>query len=192
MSAKIHTLWLSLAVILAYIWSSSPSLAHYSLQAFAVSSVLYFVFKKISSPQSWDFTPQKASLELIFVTFALLTLLGGTGNLDSIFYPLTYIHLFLLVFFSETWTAIILTCEIILFHFALTPLSTSSQVSHLIIIPIVLVFFLFAKDRYIESKKERLIIEEEEKEIENIKDELREVTLERDQLAQKENPKEVV
>lgn len=185
MSTKTHIFWLSLAVITAYLWSSFPFLAKYSLQAFATSTILYFLFKKLYSPKSWNLLPQKESLEMIFITFALLTLLGGTGNLDSILYPITYIHLFFLVFFSETWTAIIVTMQIILFHYALTPLTTASQISHLVIVPIVLVFFLFAKDRYQEAKNEKLIIKEEEEEIETIKEELQAVTQQRNELAQK-------
>lgn len=191
MLAKTHALWLTLAVLLAYIWSSTPFLAQYTLQAVAVSTIFYFLYKKISTPHSWNFTPQKASLELIFITFALLALLGGTGNLDSVFYPITYIHLFLLVFFSETITAIIIACEILLFHYALTPLITTTQISHLVIIPIVLVFFLFAKDKYTQTKKEKLIIEEEEKEIESIQEELQEITQERDSLLEKMHTEEI-
>lgn len=165
MPAIYHTLLISLGVILAYTWLHIPFLEHYSLQVFSLTVLIYFIIKRFKKAKIWHVVPTMGSSEMLVVTFALLLLVGATGNLDSIFYPLTFIHLFFLVLSSRTSTAIVITVEILLFHYALSPQFTSVEVSALMTVPIVMIFFIFAKNQYHEAWKERLIIEQEEKEL---------------------------
>lgn len=120
MSATKQTIFLILSVLLAYIWLTTPFLRTYSLQAFAIVSLGYFTVKKLSNLKSWQFLPKNYSLEIIFITFAVLLLVGTTGNINSIFFPLVYIHLFILTITCKEKTTIIITMIMLLFHYSLS------------------------------------------------------------------------
>ncbi len=162
MSTTKHTLLLLMPVLLAYIWISTPSLRMYSLQAFSVASLGYFIVKKFNRAKLWHVLPINFSLELMFVTFAILLLVGSTGNAESIFYPFTYIHLFILVMSCKEQTAVIIAMSTILFHYALETAITSAEVATILTIPMMLLFFLFAKKQYDDAKNSHSIIDKEE------------------------------
>lgn len=163
-----HTLLLLSSVLLAYVWIVTPLLSTYSLQAFAAASIGYFIVKKINNAELWHIFPKSYSLEMMFMTFAVLLLIGSTTNLDSIFYPFTYIHLFILVMSFEEKTAIIVSMAIILFHYAIQPFITSVELATMITLPMMLLFFLFAKRQYDDAILSHSIIEKEEAEIKNL------------------------
>lgn len=168
MSTTKHTLLLLMPVLLAYIWLSTPSLSQYSLQAFSIASLGYFAVKKFNKAELWHVLPKNFSLELMFVTFAILILVGSTGNASSIFYPFTYIHLFILVMSCRETTAITVAMSTILFHYAIETTITSAGIATILTIPMMLLFFLFAKKQYDDAKNSHSIIDKEEIQINNL------------------------
>ncbi len=142
MRPTLHALVLLTAVTLAYLWLRTPFLLPYSIQAVAISTICYFVLKKT---KPWHLLPGQTSFELAFVTFSLLLVIGKTGNLTSPLYPLTYIHLFFLVMSTRPSVATAVMAGAALFHLSLSPVLDLSVFVHLATLPIVMVFFLFAK-----------------------------------------------
>lgn len=169
MSRFTHALIISLSIILAYFWLRTPDLSQYTPQIFAFTIIVYFIAKRIKKKKIWHILPEESSWEMSLATFSFLLIIGYTGNLESIIYPLAFVHLFFLILTSHSVTAIIAVLGITLFHYALTPELSVVELSHLISIPLVSVFFLFAKEQYHQAWKERLIIREEEAEIKNLK-----------------------
>lgn len=164
MNPLLHGFLLISSVALAYWWLQVPSLQFYSLQAFALSVVIYFIVKKIGQKKAklWQFMPDHTSIEMIIATFAFMLLIGATGNLDSPFYALSYVHLFLLVFTTGYKTSSIATACIMLFHVSLTSTDTAALVPDIASIPVVFFFFLFAKSQYEEVIREKNIIANDE------------------------------
>ncbi len=146
-----HSLILSLAICLVYVWLKLPFLSPYSLQLFAVVVLLYFVIKKIHKATIKQLLPAQASIEMAVITVAFLLLIGATGNIRSVLFALSFVHLFLLALKTDLVTACIITIEIVLFHFALTPQASLAELSFLASLPVVMVFFLFAKQQYFKA-----------------------------------------
>jgi len=168
MSTTKHTFLLLIPVLLVYIWLATPGLRIYSLQAFSVASLGYFVVKKLNKAKLWHILPKNFSLELMFITFAVLLLVGSTGNTNSIFYPFTYIHLFILVMSCREKTAIIVAMSTMLLHYALQNTISSVGIATILTIPMMLLFFLFAKKQYDDVIVSHSIIDKEEIEINNL------------------------
>lgn len=167
MSAHIQTLLLAITIGFVYWWLQVPALSFYSLQVFALSVVLYFIAKRASKAKLWHIAPAAQSTEMILATFAFVMLIGFTGNFESVLFPLTYVHLFFLVFSTHVTTSIATALLLIVFHYALGGGSVSVAVAETITIPIMLIFFLFTKHQYIEVIREKKIIENEEKALSN-------------------------
>lgn len=167
MSAHIQTLLLAITIGLVYWWLHTPALSYFTLQAFALAVALYFVLKRLSKSKLWHIAPAAQSFEMVLATFAFLLIIGHTGNLNSVLFPLTYIHLFFLVFSTQISTSIAISLLLALFHFALGGANHPQLISELLTIPILVIFFLFAKNQYEEIQKEKRIIEGEEKALSN-------------------------
>ncbi len=168
--ALYHNLLLLGSVAAAYFWLSVPSLEKYSVQAFGITVLLYFLVKRFkrTSTKELVFLPGQRSEEMAFVTFAFLLIIGDTGNLSSFLFPITFVHLFFLAMTSETSTALTTTAAIMLFHFGLSRSLNLLEISNLISIAIVLVFYLFAKYQYRLAWQEKIIIDQEDAEIDSI------------------------
>lgn len=162
---SLHTIALVLTVAGAYFWLQISSLEALSLQAFALSILIFLAIKRLKKAKLWHILPRKSSLELIPLTFAFLLVIGATDNLASSLFFLTYLHLFFLVFTTRQSTAIATSMAIMVFHFALAPISSGGEISILLSIPLLLVIFLFAKKQYDEVIVKTKIIAREEKEI---------------------------
>jgi hypothetical protein len=170
MPALLHTLLLLLTLAGVYGWLHIPGLYPFSPQAFAGTILIYFIVKRLSKAKYWHILPAAMSIETILATFAFLLLIGSTGNTSSIFYPLTYIHLFFIVFSSHASTSVIMTMAIMLFHYSLTPggaVGPHVTVS-LLTMPIILMLFLFARLQYEEVIRDRLIIKRGKKQLEQL------------------------
>ncbi len=161
MSALVHSFLLALAILAVYVWLQIPALSHYSLQAFAATLIIYFILKRLSKAKLWHVAPSVLSIEMPLVTFAILLLIGSTGNFNSAFYPLTYIHLFFLVFATSLGGSISITALIVLFHYSLAPDLTPHGLSNLITLPLIMLFFLFTKDQYQQAKDGKQLLETE-------------------------------
>lgn len=162
MSARYHALALLLAITLAYLWLQVPVLKQYSFQIFSLFVAAFLIIKRFKKAKLWHIMPDTASFEITLLTFAFLLLIGATGNTNSIFYPLGYIHLFFLVMASEVPTAIIATIAIMLFHYTVQPSLEINTIQSIITLPIMLAIFLFARRQYDEAHLNRIAAEHSE------------------------------
>lgn len=170
MSALAQTIALSGAIIVAYLWLSIPALEQYSLQVFALCILLYFILKKINDAHIWELLPTTAVDEMVLTTFAFLILVGGTNGTQSVFFPLMFVYLFFVSMTLRQFAAITITLEVILFFYALAPgsaLITNPNInwSHLISLPVVMTFYLFAKYQYEQARANQTLVEIENNEI---------------------------
>ena len=164
-SVIFHTLLMTGAVAFVYWWLHVLGLANYSLQLFVAVGLLYFLLKKLSLGKAWHVLPATMSIETALATIAFLLLIGATGNTTSWFYPLTYIHLFFVIFSSHVTTSIVVTLLIMLFHYGLSPSLVQHEWISLATLPIVMIFFIFAKLQHEEVVADELIIEKEEEKL---------------------------
>lgn len=155
--ARLQIPLLLLAIGGAYLWLRLPALTPHALQAVAFCAFLYVLlnFAERRSGKVWHLLPQADSTLLSLITFTLLLLIGATGNIDSPLYPLTYIHLFFLVMTTSLAPALVATFGAMWFHLALTPEINPATLAHVLILPIVMAFFLFAKQQHELAVKEK-------------------------------------
>lgn len=170
-SKSAHTLLILMAILGAYIWLLTPVLRPFSLQAFVLSFLAYFFIKFVQKQRLWHILPGYLSIEIALASFAFLLLIGATGNTNSLFFSLSYVHLFFLTFSTDRKTAIIATMAVVLFHFALEKTIGNIQIIELSTIPIMTVFFLFAKAQYDEVTRDRAMIESQRKIITQLSEE---------------------
>ncbi len=157
---------LSAGIIGAYVWLNVTVLAQFSLQAFASCVLVYFILKKINEAGVWQVLPTTAVDEMVLVTFAFLILIGATGGTTSVFFSLIFVYLFFVSMTMYRWTSITITLETLLFFYALNPnLNAELNLSHLAGIPLVMVFFLFARYQHEQSKEKQTLINIDKNEI---------------------------
>jgi hypothetical protein len=168
MSHVKHTLAVLFSIGLAYIWLTVPVLANYSLQAFALATIGFFLSKRFSRAQIWHIMPETHSFEIVFISFAITLLIGATGNAESIFYPFAYIHLFFLVMTTRQTTAITATMAILVVHYALQPEINSATIATLTTLPLMLIFFLFARRQYDDARLQLKLAQAEEDALEDL------------------------
>ncbi|MBT3249418.1 MAG: hypothetical protein HN846_03170 [Candidatus Pacebacteria bacterium] len=171
LSSLLHAIIMTIGIGLVYWWLHIPSLQPYSFQAFAIIGLLYFLVKGLSKGKAWHILPAFMSIETVLATMSFLLLIGATGNTSSWFYPLTYIHLFFIVFSSHVGTSIAITMMIMLFHYGLTPNLIQHDLVSLLTLPIIMAFFIFAKLQHEEVIEDKLIIEEEEVKLDKLESE---------------------
>lgn len=164
MRPTFHAVALVSSIIVAYLWLKTPLLLPYSIQAVAASTLIYFILKRA---RFWQVLPDYASFGLVLVTFSLLLIIGKTGNLTSPLYPLTYIHLFFLVMSTYTPVAVVVMATACLFHLSLAPIIDLSVLVHVATLPIVMLFFLFAKQQHQDLVINNQKLEGESKTIDN-------------------------
>lgn len=162
MNSRQHAVLLLFSLVVAYLWLSVPWLNTYALQAVALSVAGYFILKRLKKSKLHHLLPQQDSAEMSLVTFSLMLLVGKTGAIDSPLFPLMYIHLFFLVMSSSRFTAAVVGSATALYLFALEPAITTSNVGHLATIPVVLLFFLFAREQHEEVIKDQQQLQQEE------------------------------
>ena len=168
MSSFKTTLLLMCAVVLAYIWAAQPTLNTYAVQAFALSALCFFAIKRMKRAKFWHIMPENNSFEMAFITFGLILLIGSTGNLDSVFFPLGFIHLFFLVLSTSPKTAVAVTTTTVYVHYLLQEQLLPIHISNLVALPVLLVFFIFAKLQYDEARQEKNIITQQANSLELI------------------------
>jgi hypothetical protein len=163
--AKLQTVIVVLSIVIAYIVLHFPAAHTYSLQIFLLSVLTFFVLKRFKKAKLWHVLPDHMSVELGLVSFAFVFLIGATGNTHSLFYSLSYFHLFFLVFSSTPLTAIASIIALITFHYALEPDLAVRELGSIISLPVIGVLLLFAKKQYDEAHLQQSILEAEVKEL---------------------------
>ncbi len=163
--AWFHTLLLVSAIGAIYYWLHVPELKALSLQLFAVIGLGYFVLKILTRKKPRKFLPTMMSLETIMATMAFLLLVGSTGNTASWFFPLSYVHLFFVAFSSHVSTSVVITFLVVLFHYGLNPSMPQTGLVSLITLPVVMVFFLYARLQYLDNLEEERQLKEDQETI---------------------------
>lgn len=93
-----HTMFLSISIVLTWLWTSTPSLNLYNLQLTGALTLLYFGFKFFSRPNNQKATNFTSTL--ILNTICLL-LVFSTGGLSSPLFFLLDLLLFVLALLFE-------------------------------------------------------------------------------------------
>lgn len=162
MSANLHALSLVLAIILVFVWLQIPAALPYSLQAVVLSFLLYFVIKRLKKTKLWYIAPTRGTLEMPLLTFGFLLLIASTGNLDSIFFPMSYAHLFFLVLTCSLPVILVATAGLMVFHFAMVVSLTPTAIAQILSLPLLMTFFLFAKFQYDHLQTETRLLKREQ------------------------------
>jgi hypothetical protein len=165
----IQIVLISIAILTTYFWLSVPFLRKLSIQAFAISILVYFLLKKLNKIKFW-LLPNSTLDEMMIVTFAFLLLIGATENINSIFFPMIYVYIFFISLCCEASSAIVITLEVVLFHYALNGDISLQNLSRLLSIPMVMLFFLFTKQQYDQVQKNQQTIEMNQQQIKYYQD----------------------
>lgn len=174
MSAIKHAILLTMSVLAAYLYLQVPFLKHYSLQVFAFISALYLILQKKQKGRFYLILPENASANLALINFAFLLFTGSSGSLASPFFALTFVELFFIALAAPVKTSLLLVLEIMVFHFSLSIASSTnfvlavSELSNLIALPIVMVFYLFAKNQYERAYQSNLLIDAQSHELNRV------------------------
>ncbi len=163
--AWFHTLLLVLGIGAIYFWLHVPELKIYSLQVFAGLGLGYFVLKIVTRKKLRQFLPTTMSLETVMATMAFLLLVGSTGNTASWFFPLSYVYLFFIAFSSHVVTSLVIAFLVVLFHYGLNPEMSQAGLASLISLPVVMIFFLYAKLQYQDNLEEERQLKEDQETI---------------------------
>lgn len=171
MPAIKHAVLLTMSVLGAYLYLQVPLLRPYSLQFFALITLLYLILQRRLSQGDFVLLPQAASANLALINLAFLLLVGSSGTLDSPFFALTFIQLFFLILSAESKTSLLIALEIMVFHFSLKAANmqgydfSTSDWSNLLAIPIVTIFYLFGKIQYQRAYYRSLLLDAEAREL---------------------------
>lgn len=192
MNVRQHVVLLLASIVCAFLWLRLPWLNSFSLQAVALVVAVYFIIKRLNKSKLNHLLPKQNSAEMSLVTFGMLLLVGKTGAISSPLFPLIYIHLFFLVMSSSRSTAAIVGSSTVLYLFALEPLITTANIGHLITIPVVLIFFMFAREQHEEVIRDQQELQQEELLVEEYSEETTQLKSTISQLELEENQRQAV
>lgn len=165
----LHTLFLFSAVVLAFFWTSSPTLSPYTLQLIALF-ILLFMINQIILRRSQSHAFSRSSrfvftIDALIFTSVIMLLIYSTGGLTSPLFFLIYFLMFGLALFFEPPITLSLTAIIALLFF-LTPSSQNFltevlQLFSLFLITPLALFFSTQYLKFLESEKKIKILQEE-------------------------------
>ncbi len=171
MPAIKHAVLLTMSVLGAYLYLQVPVLRQYSLQAFALISCFYLLLQKRQRGRIYLILPENSSANLALINFAFLLLTGASGSLTSPFFAITFIGLFFLALAAPNAVALLISLEIMVFHFSLSIavsnnfILSTGAISNLLALPVVMIFYLFAKDQYQKAYRNSLLVDAEVREL---------------------------
>jgi len=171
MPAIKHAILLTMSVLGAYLYLQVPVLRYYALQTFALITIVYLFLQKKQRGKTYLILPENSSANLALINFAFLLLTGASNSLASPFFALTFVQLFFLALAAPNRTALLTVLEIMVFHFSLSIAVnsdfalTTAQLSNLLSLPVVMIFYLFAKDQYQRAYFNSLLADAEAKEL---------------------------
>lgn len=171
MSAVKHAILLTMSVLGAYLYLQVPFLRQYSLQAFALISVFYLIIQRQQRGKIYLILPENSSANLALINFAFLLLTGASGSLASPFFAITFVELFFLALTAPTRTSLLIALEIMVFHFSLSIAVSPNfslsmaEMSNLVALPVVMIFYIFAKEQYQRAYRNSLIVDAEIREL---------------------------
>lgn len=151
-----HTIYLVLATLLTYFWTSSPNLSTYTLQLIAALILTYFglhIFTK-NKRQTNDRTI--ITLDLIILTATILLIVTQTGGLSSAFFFTIYFLLFAVALLFEIEATLLLTGTLLVFFSLLpnTDLTLPVHITHLVSMLMITPLAIFTAHQYEQRLKE--------------------------------------
>jgi len=170
----LHSLFLLLAVVVAFFWTNSPTLSLYTLQLIAIFILLFFANhfffrrQKKSDQKAKTLIPRfNLSIDAIVFTMVVMLLVYSTGGLTSPLFFLVYFLMFGLALLFEPLVTISLATAIILL-FLITPttqepLTEVLQLFSLILITPLALFFGSQYLKLLESEEKIKILRQEGK-----------------------------
>lgn len=162
---------LTMSVLAAYLYLQVPFLHYYSLQAFALVSLIYLLLQKRQRGRFYLILPEGSAFNMSLLNFAFLLLIGSSGSLSSPFFAITFIQLFFLALSLPIKVALLGALEILVFHFSVSLalrselMLTTPEWSNLLALPVVMVFYLFAKHQYEKAYQNSLLLGVETREL---------------------------
>jgi len=168
----LHSLFLLLAVVVAFLWTNSPTLSLYTLQLIAIFILLFFANHLFFRRQGKGTQKAKPSLprlnltiDAVVFTMVVMLLVYSTGGLTSPLFFLVYFLMFGLALLFEPLVTVSLALAIILL-FVITPttqepLTEGLQLFSLILITPLALFFGSQYLKVLESEEKIKILKEE-------------------------------
>lgn len=154
-----------IALVGCYFWLSFSRLNYYSPQLAGLLILGYFFIRFARKKHVLPLSISRSSPELALVSASILLLIGSTGNIQSFFFPLTYLHIFFLTMTVKPPQAVFLSVGVIAFHYSLLGSLDPQGLSALLSIGLLLFIFLFAKRQYEEHIRKELVVEEQQEEL---------------------------
>jgi len=159
----LHSLFLVLAVILAFFWTNNPLLSYYNLQLIAVFLIFFFVNQIIGRRHRHK---MNLTIDAAIFTMVILLMVISTGGLNSPLFFLIYFLMFGLALLFEPIITLSLTVAMVLFFlFSPTkqePINELLQLFSLILITPVALFFGKQYLRVLKDEEKIKILKEEE------------------------------
>jgi len=164
MSFLLHSLFLLTAVVLAFFWTSQPTLSLYTLQLVALF-VLVFFANQLVGRRAGGGNRTNLTIDAVIFTLVTLLLVISTGGLTSPLFFLLYFLMFGLSLLFEPLISLSLTGTMILF-FAISPTGKSSleeilQLFSLIMVTPLAIFFGKQYLQVLKDEEKVKILEEE-------------------------------
>ena len=138
----IHTIYLTLSIILTWLWSTNSSLAVYNLQLTGALTLVYFAFKFISRP-----TGQKNinfPSTIILNTICLLLVFSTGGIISPLFFLLDLLFFALALLFEPIQAAVASVLIVLLFvwqnYSSLDTTKIVNLLSLMLMTPIAVIF----------------------------------------------------
>lgn len=163
----LHSLFLVTAVILAFFWTSHPTLSVYTLQLIAIFVLLFFLNQFLSRHRKDSPKSRKLSLNIDAAIFTIIVflLVTSTGGLISPLFFLIYFLMFGLALIFEPLITLSLTLAMVLF-FLITPVKQDLfkeivQLFSLFLITPLTIFFGSLYLKVLENEEKIKILEEE-------------------------------
>lgn len=161
MNSSAQTAAIFVALICCYLWLAAFGLGYYSPQLAGVLALTYFGIRYARKKHFLPLTEEQSAPEFALVASASLLFIGSTGNVDSIFFPVAYVLIFLLTMSMKPLQAIAVSLGIVFFHYSLMETLSQGNVSHLISLFLMLFVFLFAKKQYEEHLRDSDVVEKQ-------------------------------
>jgi len=169
-----HSLFLLLAVAVAFLWTNSPTLSLYTLQLIAIFILLFFAnhlfFRrqgKGAQKAKPSFPRLNLTIDTVVFTMVVMLLVYSTGGLTSPLFFLVYFLMFGLALLFEPLVTFLLAAAMGLF-FLITPskqepLTEALQLFSLLLITPLALFFGSQYLKLLESEEKIKILREEGK-----------------------------
>ena len=166
-----QALLMTSSVITAYVFLQVPALGQYSLQLFALLFLIYWLLQRRSQRRLFYPFAQQFSANILLLNMAFMLLIGGSGGLSSPWFVLTFIQLFFVALACSDQLAILLSLQLVLFYLGLglniagnLTAMTMTELSNLLAVPLVMLFYLFGKNQYQKAHYQTLLLDSEKQE----------------------------